>query len=51
MTSVGFEPAIPAMEQQQTYALERTATEIGDVYISLPKFCVCLLYPYAKEFL
>jgi hypothetical protein len=26
----GFEPAIPAIEQPQTYTLEHTATEIGD---------------------
>ena len=27
--SVGFEPAIPAIELRQTYALHRTATGIG----------------------
>jgi hypothetical protein len=29
MPSAGFEPANPATEQLQTYALERTATGIG----------------------
>ena len=29
MPSAGFEPAIPAIEQPQTYALDGTATEIG----------------------
>jgi len=31
MPSAGFEPAIPAIERRQTYALERTATAIGKV--------------------
>jgi hypothetical protein len=31
MYSAGFEPAIPAMEQLQTYALDSTATGIGHV--------------------
>ena len=29
MTSVGFEPAIPAIERLQTYALDHAATDIG----------------------
>jgi hypothetical protein len=29
MPSAGFEPAIPAIEQPQTYSLDRTATGIG----------------------
>jgi len=29
MTSEVFEPAIPAVNQTQTYALDRTATDIG----------------------
>jgi hypothetical protein len=29
MSSAGFEPAIPAIEHLQTYALDRTATGIG----------------------
>ena len=29
----GFEPAIPAIELQKTYVLERTATGIGDCLI------------------
>jgi len=34
MPSAGFEPAIPAMKQLQTYALESTANGI----------CISLLY-------
>jgi hypothetical protein len=30
MHSEGFEPAIPAVERLQTYALDRTATGIGN---------------------
>jgi hypothetical protein len=29
MTSAGFEPAIPAIERQQTYALDNMATGIS----------------------
>jgi hypothetical protein len=29
MPSVGFEPATPATKRQQTYALDRAATEVG----------------------
>jgi hypothetical protein len=29
MPSAGFEPAIPATKQPQTYALDRAGTEIG----------------------
>ena len=32
MPSAGFEPAIPAIKRLQTYALDRTATEIGSKY-------------------
>jgi hypothetical protein len=32
MPLAGFEPAIPASEQQQTHALDRTATGIGIDY-------------------
>jgi len=31
MPSAGFEPAITATKQLQTYALQRTATEIGPI--------------------
>ena len=34
MTPTGFEPAIPASGQVQTYALDRAATEIGFCAIS-----------------
>jgi hypothetical protein len=39
MTSVGFEPEIPASERPQTNALDRAATGIGyvKVYLSLIK--------------
>ena len=35
MPSAGFEPAISAIEQLQTHALDRTDTGIGSLYISL----------------
>jgi hypothetical protein len=35
MPSVGFEPAIPASERPQTHALDRTATGIGLLIITL----------------
>jgi hypothetical protein len=31
MPAAGFEPAMPAIKQLQTYALEPTATAIGQV--------------------
>ena len=31
MPSEGFEPATPAIERPQNYALERTATGIGKI--------------------
>jgi len=31
MPTAGFDPVIPAIEQPQTYSLERTATGIGYV--------------------
>ena len=34
MPSAGFEPAIVAFRRLQTYALDRTATGIGDLYIT-----------------
>jgi len=33
MPSAGFEPAIPVIKQLQTYALERTVTGIGVMFI------------------
>jgi len=50
MSSAGLEPAILAVRRLQTYNLDRTTTEIGDFYISLPKSCVCLIYPHVKHF-
>jgi hypothetical protein len=32
MPRVGFEPAIPATKRPQTYALDRAATEIGEIF-------------------
>ena len=40
MTLAGFEPAIPAIKQLQTYALHRTVTGIGIVYMSMVKIMV-----------
>lgn len=37
MPSALFEPAIPAIKQLQTYALDRTATEIGQKVIPFRK--------------
>jgi hypothetical protein len=34
MPSVGFEPAIPAIERPQIYALDRTAIGIGNFAIN-----------------
>jgi hypothetical protein len=33
MPRVGFEPAIPATKQSQTYALDRAATGIGHIKV------------------
>jgi len=33
MPSVGFEPAISAIERLQTYDLDRTVTGVGSFYI------------------
>ena len=38
MPPVGFEPAIPASEQQQNHALDRAATGVGDVLYSFTYF-------------
>jgi hypothetical protein len=37
MFSAGFEPATTTIKQPQTYTLDRTATEIGDLPISFSK--------------
>jgi len=37
MPSTGFQPAIPAIKLLQTYALDRRATGIGFVAITLCK--------------
>ena len=41
MPSVGFEPAVAAIEEPQTYTLDRTTTGIGNVPVSFVIF-VCL---------
>jgi hypothetical protein len=33
MPPEGFEPAIPASERRQTYALDRAATGVGKPYV------------------
>jgi len=35
MTPAGFDPAIPSVKRLQTYTLDRVATRIGTVVISL----------------
>jgi len=37
MPSVGFEPAIPAIERPLTYALHRSVTEMGKGHSSVPQ--------------
>ena len=37
MPSVGFEPAIPAVVRPLTYAVDRSATEIGKGLSSVPQ--------------
>ena len=44
MTTAGFEPAFPAIEQLQTYALDCTATVIGSNRSS-----VCHYYSHAHS--
>jgi hypothetical protein len=38
MLSPGFEPAVTTIEWPQTYALDRTATEIADVRVGAVRF-------------
>ena len=33
MLSAGFQPAIPAIEWSETYALDRSATRVGYIYV------------------
>jgi len=44
MTTAGFEPAVPAIEQLQTYALDRTANGIGT-----NRSLVCHYYSHAHS--
>jgi hypothetical protein len=44
MTAAGFEPTVPAIEQLQTYALDRTATLIGT-----NRSLVCHYYSHAHS--
>jgi len=48
MPSARFEPTIPASEMPQTYALDRAATEIGDlvnysgyIYFAFQNVAIC----------
>jgi len=43
MPSVGFEPAIPAIRQLQTYSLDHTATRISKKYYwAYVILCLCV---------
>ena len=48
MPTAGFETSIPATERPRTHALDRAATEIGDITVFLSKMtifvyvCVCV---------
>ena len=47
MPPAGFEPAIPASEQPQTYALDRAATGLGKLYtFSSLTSSFHIMYPY-----
>ena len=38
MPSAEFEPAIPPIKRQQSYILDRTATEIGNYVLTFYKY-------------
>ena len=44
MSPAGFEPAIPAIERPQTYALDHVATDIDRPTESLLRFSAQILY-------
>ena len=50
MPSMVFEPAIPAKERPQTYALERTATWIGRIKNILHNTCSFIFVPCASVY-
>jgi hypothetical protein len=43
MPSARFEPAIPAIERPQTYALDHTATGMGTLEVYLHTFLISAL--------
>ena len=47
MPSEGFEPASPAIERLQTYALDNMAIRIGHVMVLVQAHCVSLSYVWA----
>jgi hypothetical protein len=48
MPRVGFEPAIPATKQPQTYALDRAATGIG--YVNKQLYLISKIFLHIKLF-
>jgi len=51
MSSVGFEPAIPAIKQLNTYALDGTATWISDeILLGLPNQRWCKTHSYDTKY-
>jgi hypothetical protein len=38
MPSEGFEPATPATKRPQTYALDRAATEVGNIVLRISNY-------------
>jgi hypothetical protein len=38
MPSAGFEPVTPATKRPQTYALDRAATEVGELLLDWEKY-------------
>jgi hypothetical protein len=51
MPSAGFEPAIPAIERKQTYALDRAATGIGAFSLLGPNIFLVTLFPNTVHFI
>jgi hypothetical protein len=44
MPSAGFEPATPATKRQQTYVLDRAATEVGDCRLHIVTYLGCSIH-------
>jgi hypothetical protein len=49
MSAVGFEPAIPTIERQQTCALDRSATGIGDHALNTTFLCHLFRHSYLSN--